>query len=1631
MNISDSKNVIKITQSGSAATDDKDVKSVQSNKVDITISPYTWTIENSPDRRNANDGTTINCWGFDRDSNPCLLRIMDPPVFCYAILPEVVENRIIQWNEDLTRQLFDKIKWLLTDRDDGSSNAPISCTLVYRQKLYYYYGNRKFPMLLLRFKNLDDQRKCENLFKRPVFVKDLGAINCIMCENKIDIIRKFLTLRNMSYTQWLDTKAVVPSADEKINIVGPTFKEYQVSWLDVFPAPAKKVEGWQTRPKILAYDIECYSDKHKALPNALDAKHIAYMISCVIQTSGLPETRKRIGIIYGDCYNIPPDKLKNTTIIRTNSELEMIQAFAKVVREEDPTVCAGYNIYGFDNVYLDDRLKRLKNEWPLMGRTDKKTDLEGRDWESSGYGNNIIKIIGMDGRISIDLMISARRDMKLRNYRLETVAQHVLKKGKHDIKAVEMFIALEQLFNAIEEVNKYSTVGTPDVKKFIEQIKSLHDFDITEETLKNIISEYKVTVGTRKDTKNDTEGAEGAKDDKSEIRNLCKGKTPEDAIPIPFNVLNNPTLLQALLQLHKAKKRMSDIMEYCIRDSELIIELMDKLNTWIGLLQMSDVVGVTIMDILTRGQQARVLSLIYNLSAKKGIVMDYVPTEGKSFKGGAVQKPRTGLSKNVIVLDFKSLYPSIIKQYNICYTTRVPPEMDQYVKDEDCNIIEFEIDNEDFEEPEDDDVPDLNVPVVKDSKESEDLQGEEPDDQQDQETTEGKSRGQPPKIKKRFRYVKERIRRGILPELVANLVDERNAVRKTMKGMKDLLMLAVAEGRQLALKMTANSVFGFTGVGGKSAKLPFLEGAMSITAWGRQLIGQVQSYIKDKYRGEIVYGDSVPGDTPVLLKMPDGGIIFAPIEKIGSYKLSDGVSKDTEAKLRESSFGATADKTCVIGGNVDKDQKDVKSDKPKLMLMIDGNGPKEHCDMSKSGICVWSDKGWTPIKYVMRHKTKKRIYRILTHTGCVDVTEDHSLLLADGKLAKPNEVKIGTQLMHNPLPIVSHDYKFPEDLAWVYGLFYAEGTCGTYFYEATDQRKEQTKSSWAISNQDHKLLNKAAEILHKYEPDYKFVIDPCIGVCPSAGEAGTKLRLVLPEWEVNTDKLSPRGRNHKKLVDKYQELFYYCNSKKVPEIIIMSPNSVKQAFFDGYRASLGGAPLGYAGDGSKCEPSLRFDNKDKIGTAGLNYITHCLGYKNSLQIHTDKDPEAKLQGGSQGANSGEPCYRTNITKKSQRKDPTAIKKIWDLGYTTDYVYDFETENHHFSAGIGNIVVHNTDSVMVDLQIKDPDEADRMGKQLAAEISGTPAENGKPAIPGLFGDHLGMEFEKVFFILFCLTPKRYAGVLYDAKKRRAMFERFEIYLRGLDLAKRDKCDFHYFLYWDTLMGVLKEEPFIEPFTRFVKYVEDMIHEKIPAKDFAITRKLGSNYKPGSKFFMKVFGDNLNKWGIPATPGDRLEYIITRYLDEPFIKTSKDPKMMLGDRMRTPEQVAEELVLPFLPLGVDKPTEEIEGKFRTYEVNCLYYLEKQFMNPIQQLFVIGYPNDIKYLDGMGFVYRPSSRHRDIPISKFIKILVRMIERGVDINYLPSRLREAFNKRKMINASAGGSDIKNDGKSTASTK
>lgn len=278
----------------------------------------------------------------------------------------------------------------------------------------------------------------------------------------------------------------------------------------------------------------------------------------------------------------------------------------------------------------------------------------------------------------------------------------------------------------------------------------------------------------------------------------------------------------------EACEKMTKVVDYGIEDCELVMDIFEKINGWIGLTEMASIVGVNIMDIFISGQQMRCESLLYNKAVSRNIVLDKRPMPKYEYTGGFVFEPQQGIDDNVIGVDFKSLYPSIIAAFNICFTTLMNPERVFPVAKKNLHVFDF------------------------DQEEGDDSSSDDSDDDK-------------PKRKKKAKKVKtvnyhnefvdKEVREGLLPSLVTELVRQRDAVRKKQKTIKDPVMWTVFEQRQLALKVTANSFYGFLGVQ-EGGRLPLIEGAMSITAKGRELILRCNVYAEEKYGATVVYNDT-------------------------------------------------------------------------------------------------------------------------------------------------------------------------------------------------------------------------------------------------------------------------------------------------------------------------------------------------------------------------------------------------------------------------------------------------------------------------------------------------------------------------------------------------------------------------------------------------------------------------------------------------------------------------------------------------------------------------------------------------------------------------------------------------------
>ena len=1128
----------------------------------------------------------------------------------------------------------------------GEEHSPYRYQFVYREKLYFFKGvNKVYPMLLLCFHSIESLAVCRNRLNKPFKVFGLRA-------------EKDETM--VAVRVW---ESKVPLVRKMLTLRNCRFSQW-------FEIEGIKVQG---EDKISTLENEYVVDWKGLHPIPQD-QTMSWLTQPTIFSYDI-ET-------YSDRHNAMPDPLsskhvvymisvvfqrardpssrktdiillgdcsdtKSANVIKVQTEMEVIDKLQELIVKYDPDLTIFYNGYGYDNPYLETRLARRMREWKPIGRIlNKKACIKTISWNSSAYKNQDFNILEMDGRISVDLLPVIRRDYKLPVYNLGFVSNHFLGKTKHSVTAKQMFQTFE-LQECLKETYDAEKEKIPD--SFMELQEKQHT---------------------------ENEGV----DIREKWKKECKTYALEE---------------------------MRKVVDYCVVDSDLVLDLFEKINVWIGLIQMSNIMGITPSDIFTRGTGMRMLSLIYDEASRNNIVLDEVDFPKNPYEGGFVFPPTPGIYHNIPCLDFSSLYPSIMRAYNIDHRSCVPDELMDKIPDDKCHVIEWEEELEDDESDEDEDI---------------EKRADADEDKEDDEVPKPEKSPLKKKIKHyKYKFVKEPM--GVMPKLLGELIAERTNVRKKQKGVnEDSLEWNILEQNQLAIKVICNSFYGSCSSSFSVLRHPYI--GSSITAKARESTKKMNAYIVSKGH-KIIYGDSVIGETPIL------------------------ISRNGEEKYVE-----------------------IQS-----LFKYEDSGNNKHYKVPRQRTKVWSDQGFTEIKYVMKHRTKKQIYCIVTTSGIVEVTEDHSLIRDTGEDVCPKDLKIGDNLLAKEHPI-------------------------------------------------QKI---------KCEKEMYFV---------TALEAS-----------------------------KYEGIYDY------------------------------------------------FDGKYKV----------CPG-------------KTDLNG--------------------------TILRILKLPKTNNYVYDLETENHHFAAGIGNLVVHNTDSTMPDIGITDTKLAWEQAGKLAKELT------------ALYPDKMNVELEAIFSTILCIKKKMYLCIYMD-KQGQPIEDPDKMKIRGVTLARRDNCKYQREFYKSVVWKVMHGETFINVFNFIIDKCLEILTRHVPWQDLTMIKGLGANYKSPS-YMMAIFANEMQKTGNPLVPGDRITYLIVRNCDQDTIRD--DSKT--GNKMLLPELFHERA-------ESDNPA----------HIDYIYYLEKTVLNPIQrQLYQVGYSRQLdelekKYKDndqnkflfelGMKLIEKDSDELKKVKVSGYNNLLLKLFQ------------------------------------------
>ena len=1169
-------------------------------------------------------------------------------------------------------------------------------------------------------------------------------------------------------------------------------------------------------------------------------------IGTTVHNYGEKECNYKHIITLGSC-----DPIDGVVVETCEDERELLMKWCDLINRLDPDILTGYNIFGFDMSYMYDRALELScgNEFCKIGRLlDHVSKYEEKNLSSSALGDNILKFVDMEGRVLVDIMKVVQREHKLDSYKLDSVANHFMKMNKHDVSPNDIF-------------------------------------------------------------------------------KLQRGTSADRQV----------------------------IAQYCAQDCALCNHLMMKLEIVANNIGMANVCCVPLAYIFMRGQGIKIFSLVSKQckndnfaiptlnKGKVGEVDANADEDDEGYEGAIVLEPKTGIyiEDPVSVLDYASLYPSSMISENLSHDCLV----ERGGKYDNLPGVEYlDISYDIYEK-------------VNDNK---------------------------VKIGERIcRFTQNE--KGVIPRILMTLLRKRKETRKkaeyqtitTINGDKliglyseedDMVVMktvdgkaekclkreviskedtyddftkAVLDGLQLAYKVTANSLYGQ--IGARTSPIYLKDIAACTTATGRNMILKAKKFLEDNYVGvNIVYGDSVTGDTPLLVKFPDGHIDIITIETLTTDWMPYENFKPFDV------------------GRYEKEQ-------------------------SFTDAQIWTDKGWANINRVIRHKTEKKMYRVTTFQGSADVTEDHSLVSKNMTKIKPLDCVINeTEMLHSfPEQFVEADIQVPQqkngneyastfpglhtckicnvaqtadrfylsstnklalqcklcikkraiernggifkpeikdqgriynipcynitkEEAWVWGLFFADGSCGYY-----PNCPSGAKYSWGINKANMKVLEQAKKYLEAVEPDFM------------------KFHMIDTLKSSAVYKLVPQG-SLKYMVEKYRPLFYDKDDlKRVPNIILNGTHEIRKWFFQGYQT----------GDGYKAQMvkgEINFACKGKIGAQGLYYIARSLGYHN-IKIYTQDYKDN--------------TYWINSIKRDEYFEAMKDKviKIHNIKSSNleQYVYDIETEIGRFHGGVGSLMLYNTDSLFLSFPMEYTDEngvtRKRTGPEAVQHAINMGIESSSKFKKFLKPPH-DLEYEKTFHPFILISKKRYCAMKYEHDPNKCKFNSM-----GMALKRRDNAPIVKTIYGGVIDIIMQRQDVGESINFLKSSIQDLIDGKYPLESLIISKSLRADYKDPTRIAHKALAERMGERDPGNKPqvNDRIPYVYVDISEKEKKAKKAKGKILQGDRIEHPDYIRHAKLKPdyefYITNQIMKPVSQIYAlvleKMPGYKKGTTYFLEQE--------------------------------------------------------------------------------------------
>ena len=659
---------------------------------------------------------------------------------------------------------------------------------------------------------------CASLNEYHSKVREMNAQKRTLYESNLPPFLRLLHERHLgpgSPIQFVGEEIDVPMDPETGEPLFTVNVFYECEWTTLKPTTG------DIPLKVACYDLEMCPTTGNNFPMASKDPIVQIGISYRWSNDLMAPTSKKVFVL----GSVDPSDDPLTEFVPCKSETDMLFKFAANMRRENPDIMSGYNTFGFDDQYIEDRCRTLGILEDInLSRAPPAKTKKGDQWDIKfaetkkfelASGKYDLRILCMRGRLSVDLLLNMRREHSLDSFKLDNVASVFLRdkvlEYTNNVVTTKSTRGL-----CVGNYTRFDLVGnTTDPYRDGEKFKviAVNGNTFTIEATTDLFAD--LTAAQRK--------------------SLEWTFSKDDVEP------------HELFRLHRegGSEGRARIARYCIQDCDLVLTLMAKLDTIVNARGMADVCKVPMQFVLMRGQGIKIFSAVVYYASQRNQIIEVqhaIGDDEAGYEGAVVISPKIGmyLDQPISVLDFNSLYPTNMIAYNISPDTLVSLQE----LDENDKVIQR---------------MGKSFPEMQQLKAAGYVLDEVEYDTKDEK---GMVVG-----KTVCTYVQPKpdqpMLTGVLPKTLEILLAKRKEYKQMMEDPKyDEAQRSVYNGLQLAYKVVANSVYGQTG--SRTSPIRKLCVAACTTAAGRKALYLAKQIVESEFGADVIYGDT----DSIFIKFP-------------------------------------------------------------------------------------------------------------------------------------------------------------------------------------------------------------------------------------------------------------------------------------------------------------------------------------------------------------------------------------------------------------------------------------------------------------------------------------------------------------------------------------------------------------------------------------------------------------------------------------------------------------------------------------------------------------------------------------------------------------------------------------------